>query len=351
VHVLKMLRLGGLFGVLCDAPDGNAGGGSATQTADPTGGVPDGGDASAGDADGGDLPPDGDDALDDDHVLLGGDDDDEQFSQRPLEEQRKALLKSNRRLKSRLLKARTLTERFKGVDIDNLVSRARQFEQLERAARANPRLRALLSGDADPEPRATRRAESDPDLPPLPTAFTAETLGFDPDASPANKVAANLFAHVARLQKQVADLSRLQPTVQSLERTVTSRTAAEERSEWNAALTSLESELKRVAPGNALLVTLGRDAIIGAYNTRAQHGRTAKQVVQGYIERLTNAGAISKKQAGQVSVATQSRMAAHNATLPKSPAGGGTPSSAQGNQRLTLKDVHRKLRQGLVGPR
>lgn len=351
MNVLRMLRAGGWFGVYCDAPDANAGGGQ-THAADPTGAMPAGGDSSDGDPDaGGDAGEAGDEAIDDDTLLLG-DDDTGQAETRSLEEQHRALRKAHRKLQRRFLNARPTLARLKGIDLDDLVTRARQFDTLQAESRRNPRLRALLQGgETDAEPTRDRRPTTESDLPPLPTAFTAETLGFDPNDGVANKAAANLFAHVARLQRQVQDLLKLQPTVQTLERGFTARTVAEERSTWNSALTTLETELKKVAPGNDMLLTFARDAVIGAYQTRQQHGRSAKQIVQGYIDRLAKAGAISKKQAGQLSAATQARMATHNTTLPRSPAGGGTPSSAQGTQRPTLKDVHRKLRQGLVGPR
>lgn len=350
MHVLRMLQFGGCLGVFCDAPDANAGAGSHAQGAD-AGDMPDAGDPSDGDA-GVEANADaGDDAIDDDSLLLG-DEDDEQLNTRSPEEQLRAMRKANRRLRRNAIKHRSTLDRLKGVDLDSVFHQARQFQELERNIARNPRLRAVLQGGTDtPDTREGRRASPEPELPPLPTTFTADTLGFDPDESPANKAAANLFAHVARMSKQLEQLSKLQPTVENLDRTFTTQRTATERAEWQGALSSFETELRKAIPGNELVVTLARDAMIGAYQSRGQHGKSAKQIVQGYIDRLVKAGQITKNQGQRVSAATQSRMANHNSTLPKSPAGGGTPSSAQGNQRPTLKDVHARLRTGQIGPR
>jgi hypothetical protein len=355
-----MLRRFGVTGFsVCYAPAGDAGtaggGGGAAVAELPAGGAGggdagDGQAADAGDADAGDGGAALGDEFNDDDLL--GDDDDAQQQTRTAEEQIAAMRRANKKLRKQVLKSRTLNERVKGVDLDTLMARDRQLRSLEEAARRNPRLRALLSEDtaAGDEPdRSTRRQENA--LPALPTAFTAETLGFDPNDGTANRVLATAIQHVAELSRTVAELKRLTPTVQNLERSVSARTASEERQEWEGALSSLDAALKEHMPGNTVVARFARDAMVGAFHSRANHKQSPKAIVKGYIDDLVKSGQLSKKQGAQATASVQSRMAAHNQTLPKSPAGGGAPASAQGNQRPTLKDIHKRLRTGQIGPR
>jgi hypothetical protein len=289
-----------------------------------------------------DAGPDDAEPSDDDILF----EEDAPSSTRTAEEQIAALRKSNNRLRRRFAKAKPIVDRVRDLNLDELTARARQYDALEEAARRNPRLRALLYNDSDDpaDTPAERPASSSSKLPPLPAEFTAESLGFDPAESTANRVLATAIQHVAALSQQVATLQRLQPTVQSLERDVRARTATEEAGAWRAALTSLEEKLKAAAPGNELVVTLARDAFVGAYQTRGSHRRSPQQVVDHYLGQLAKAGQISKKTQQVVSAGVQSRIAEHNRSLPKSPAGGGSPAPAAGNTRPTLKDIHRKLR-------
>lgn len=352
MHVLRMLRTGGIFGV-CYAPMSDAGSGGDTQmTSDAGVDTSDAGDPSGDDLDTG-AHAGGEGDADDDESLLLGDDDDAQHDRRPLEEQLAALRKANRRLKSKHLKAKPVLDRLKGQNLDDIVSQARSFSELQRAAQHNPRLRALIyGGDADdPEPTRSQAKPAAASLPSLPSEFTTQTLGFDPDESPGNRVIANAIQHTAELTRRIAQLEALVPTVQNLDRTVTSSRQAAEKTSWSTQLQTFESELKKVAPGNTLLLTLARDAMHGAFQTRAQHGRSPDQIVQHYLKQFVKTGALTTQQAGKVNAATQSRMAAHNRTLPRSPAGGGQPSGARGNQPRLLKDVNRDLRAGVIGPR
>ncbi len=352
MHVLRMLTAGWVPGVFYAPMDAGAGGGETQMTNDAGEDAGDVGDSSGGDdGAGGDAGDRDATDTDDEDLLLGGDDDDQhgQLSER---EQLQRLRKANRRLKSRYLKARPILERVKGQDLDSLVANARNFQELQRAAQSNPKLRALIYGGGDVDDQEPTRSTAKPTaLPPLPTAFTAEALGFDPDDSPGNRVIANAIQAVSMLSKEVEQLRALVPTIQNLDRTVSSSRAEAERREWSGALDGVLAEVKKVAPGNKFLQRVTRDAIVGAYQTRAQHRQSPQAIVKQYLAELVAGGQITKQQAGQVSAATQSRMANHNRTLPRSPAGGGQPSGARGNTRPLLKDIHRKLRAGEIGPR
>lgn len=336
-----------MFGVYYDAPDAGAGAGSEpTMAADPGGDALMADDPSSGDDDPGVDAGAADDAADpaDEDVLFDGDDDSTAL---PLDEQLKRLRKAHRRLKKKHLQART--ERA------TLEAEAQQYREIREAMRQNPRLRALIYGSSEALDREPKRSEPAPvALPTLPDEFTPETLGFDPSESVANRVLANTVQTVAALAREIQQLRRLQPTVETLNRSWTQQQQATEEREWKSAADRLEVEAKKAAGNNPLLsVTLRavKDAMWGARLTRHIHKATPQQIVDSYLAELVKSGAITRKQAGQVSAATQSRMATHNRTLPRSPAGGGQPSTARGNQRLLLKDVHAKLRAGMIGPR
>lgn len=340
MHVLRMLQHGGWFGVFY-APDMGTGVGGQAQNPAPAGEMP------AGDFDGVDDSQDagaagGDSDIDDDD-LLDGDDQAAQESHVTAEEQIKRLRRANKKLRTRYGKAKAVADRFRDVDVDQVITNARQFEELRRNPRANAR------GDAD-DRAETRRQPTEPDVPALPSTLTAETLGFNPNESTANRVLAGAIAHINRLTKQVAQFQALMPTVENIRQTVVSDRTTRENTAWRNALGSLETELKKAGADDAM-VTFARDAIIGAYHTRAQHGQSPDTIVKAYLAKLAKRGAITSRQAGQASAAVQSRMANHNQTLPRSPAGGGTPSSAHGNTKPTLKDVHARLKRGLIGPR
>lgn len=357
-----LLRAAGVFGepfaILRDVAGAEAGGGGApSSTADPaivagSGDASDGGAAASADADGAHEAE-----LSDEDLLFG----DEQAGQaQETDAQRvESLRKANNRFKRKYLKAKETLDRVKGLgDLDQLVQRARQYDELESAIQRNPKLRALLSDHSDsddptaPPARETRPAASSK-LPALPSAFDARSLGFDPadPDNPASGVLAATIQHVVDLRNKVDELMRLAPSVRSLEQSSAHRQATEERGQWTSALSSLKTKLQEAAPGNELLVEFATDALVGAFQTRRQHGRTPDQVVKHYLDRMQKAGQISKKVAAQVSAGVQARAAEHNRTLPKSPAGGGAPASPQGNQRKTLKDVHKQLRSGALGPR
>lgn len=343
VNVLRMLQTGGCFGVFY-APEAGAGASGQPQITSEPGDMPDTGDfGDPGDSDaGGDHQAAGGGDQDDDDDLLFGDDEPEQGRRRTVDEQIEALRRKNRKLRTRYGKAKPVLDRLKGVDIDRLIARATEADRLEAMLR-EPRSR--FAGDGDREPR--RPAE--PALPSLPDQLTAETLGFDPEASTANRVLANTVAHVNRILKQVAQFQGVMPTVEQLRQSVVSDRSTRESQEWSGAMQSLEAELKQAGVGK-FVRTAAMDAFRAAYRDRGQHRMSAKAIAQHYIGLMQQDGSITKKQAGQLTAGVQARMANHNRTLPRSPAGGGSPSSANGNQKPTLKDVHTRLkRYGLGG--
>lgn len=330
--------LGGPFGVLSDTPAVDAGGGGAAAPVVDAGGAGDGGDPSTG---GADLVDAGaaDTEPDDDDLLFA---EDQEQPGRSEAEQLAALRKANNRLRRRFAKAKPVYDRVKDLNLDELQARARDYDSLSR----DPRVRAALAGEQTPTADRGRAESSASKLPALPTEFTAETLGFDPNESPGNRVIAAAIQHVAELSKKFAALEKLQPTVEHLERSANARAATEEAGAWQTGLTSMLGKLKAAAPGNELLVTLARDAFVGAYHSRASHGRTPQQVVDHYLGQLQKTGQISKQAAATVSAGVKAQIAAHNQTLPKSPAGGGSPAPAAGNTRPSLRDIHKKVRQG-----
>jgi hypothetical protein len=342
--------VGGRFGVF-DAPDGDGAGASAVATPAATPDAPAGGEQSNGDGDGLDAVDAAGDAgsqdadLDDESLLFG--DDDGAVDQRSPEEQIKALRARNRKLARRFSKTKGIADRFQGADVDDLITSARNFKALEQEAQRNPKLRKLLYGTDDDAGNDDRQpaGKSKPD-PEFEAQFTAEALGFDPEESVANRRLAAALRSVAMMERQIGELTQLQPTVQTIKGHFDKASAQAERSSWVSAQNTLVEAIEKAMPGNKFMVRMAKDMLSGAFQTRSQHKATPQQVVDAYLQELKSSGQIAPKQAQAISAATQSRMAAHNKQLPKTPAGGGQPAGAQGNQRIRLADVHKRVRSG-----
>lgn len=342
--------VGGRFGVF-NAPDGDGAGGSAVATPPATPDAPAGGEQSNGEGDGAAAVDAADDTgsqdadLDDESLLFGADDDG--ADQRPLEEQLRALRSRNRKLVRRFSKVKGVADRFQGADVDDIITSARNYRAIEQAAQSNPKLRALLYGQSDDAGNDDRQpaGKSKPD-PEFEAQFTPEALGFDPEESVGNRRIAAALRSVALMERQMAELMQLQLTVQSIKGHFDQASAQAEKSSWLTAQSTLVEAIEKAMPGNKLMVRLAKDMLAGAYQTRSKHRATPQQVVDAYLAELKSSGQIAPKQAQQISAATQSRMAAHNKQLPKTPAGGGQPAGAQGNQRIRLADVHKRVRSG-----
>lgn len=341
------LFLGGFRGCM-DTPGADTGGGAGVQdtaAADAGGGGAEDSAADAGaDTGAGDAEPSDDDLL--------FEQEEPGANARTPEEQIQALKKANNRLRRRFGRVKPLADRLKDVDVDRVMARASRYDELEAAIQRNPKLRALLGDNNDSDddqPTAGRdRTASASKLPPLPTEFTADTLGFDPNESPANRVLANAIAHVAQLAARVEQLAGLDKTVKGLDQSFRQRTEGEARSQWKAGLDMLTEKVKAAMPGNELLLDAVTDAYKAAYLSRAQHGRNPQQVVDHYLAKLVKSGQVTKKQADTVSAGVKAGIAERNRQLPKSPAGGGTAANVKGDKKESLRDVHKRIRQRLA---
>jgi len=332
------------FVPLMDAPDAVGGGGGA----DPD----DAGDGSQPSEDSVDVDnnPEGsgatapnsngdDDAIED---LLIDDEEDDDQAQRSPEERIKKLATKNRKLRRRLAKAAPALDRIKGLDLDALISRAKTAEQLEAQLQRNPRLRALINGEDEPEP-ASRRTARTPD--PEDADFDPSELPFDENENDVNRY----FGKLARKNHELSrELRKVKADLTDIRSTDTKRVEQTEQQEWisaiSAAAKQIEDETTRI---------LFKDAMVAAFKSRRDHGRTPQQIIQHYLKgkvspqtekRAAAAAAGGAKPGATARAATQQRIAQQTTSqTTRTFAANGSPAPAK-KTRETIADVNRRIR-------
>lgn len=339
-RMLQLIAPVPMFGadVLLAPPDLD--GGAATSTGgddSQSSGADDGADAGDLELDadaGGDQGDDahsreaGDDDDLDENDLLGDDEDEDAQKTRTPEESLKALKAKNRKLRRQLLKRDGVYKRVKGLDIDDVLSRARRADEFEESLRRNPKLRSLITGDDDADDRgASRRGGKD-----NADDFDESKLPFDANRDAVHRWMADTAKTVHALQREnKALLQRLD----GFERKDVERGERSVKTQWSQAVQAVDKQItdKKIAK-------LVRDAITGAYNTPSIRQKYSAQQVLAYY--LKEYGA-SPGQARRAQAASQQRIAEGNRHRPTHPDRGGTPAGAR-PPRERLADVARRLR-------
>lgn len=290
------------------------------------------------------------------------DDDDEEFDTedepdaKP-EEVVKKLKNALRKAKGKLGKTRADRQLLKelrdmGFRPQDLYADSREYRRLQSAAAANPRLRALLSGgsdddDAQPRGRSTdRRAARDTEE--FQFDDSPEALGFDANASPANKAIAAGLKRAAqaewKLDKVLAaigDPTELVKQVKNLDQGFRSQSATTINTEWNGAIKAAAEQIKDKG-----VRALFQDAMLAAKQREAGK-RPATFFVTHYLK-LLNVTPAQAQRASQAA-AQRGRVAQHVAGLPRQNAGNnGTPAPAR-KAAEKLADVHKRLRNVSAG--
>lgn len=286
-------------------------------------------------------------ADEDDEDLIAGRDDDDTDSRTP-EERIKALAKKNRQLVRRLTKHLPTLTRLKGLDLDDLLTRARRGDQFAEMVGNNPKLRALLHGD-EPEAPAGRTAKAGtPATDPDDDEFDESALPFDPELNDANRYFAKMARDNHELKKT---LRQLQGKETQRENDVKAQAAASERTTWR---TSIEAAAEHLPEG--AMRTYFKDAMAGAYATRATHGKSVTDLIAHYLKAAgvdpktagkanKAAAAVAPAPAGNTKVAAaaqRERIASTNQPRTVAPPAG-APTTAR-RQGETLKDVHKRIR-------
>ncbi|MGE0590908.1 MAG: hypothetical protein AB7G23_03010 [Vicinamibacterales bacterium] len=288
-------------------------------------GIGDGGDAS-GEEEAAAHGADHDEDLDD---LIVGDDDEEAPGRDP-QEAIKALRARNRKLRRQMAKRLGTLKRLEGVDLDAVMRKASQYDEFERAAQRNPRLKSLLQGDDDaadgaaPARKGGKKERA---------AFDEKALPFDPRENPVNEYFAGLARTNHELQQTVQDLA---DRLESLDRRDQQRTEGSQRQQWAGALTRAAEQVTDEGVRTVFI-----DAVKGAYRdpeVRAKY--TPEQVIGHYLKTLK----IAPQQAARAAAAAKARVAKANTTLPRVPQTTGTPAPARSGARESLKDVAKRLR-------
>jgi hypothetical protein len=335
----KVAYFTGGFAPLEDAVDAGGGGGDAYPT--------DGGDGSQpsdGSVDGEYTSAEGDAAVETEREeapedLLLDDEDDDQRS-RPAEERVKALAKRNRKIRRQLAKLLPLSKRLEGVDLDHLVTSTRQYEQLAQQIRTNPRLRALLNGDAEPaQERRTPAREVE-------EQFDESQLPFDPNENPTNRYFADLARRNFEMNKQ---LKQLYGRVEGHDAREQQKTETQVREHWKNTILTASAQIK--AKG---VQAMFKDALASQFrDPDVRRKYTPQQLVGHYLAQLQQDGLITRAEATATAraaaaaapartAATQQRIAEHNKTLPRTVAVGGHPAPAR-SDKPSLASLRRKI--------
>lgn len=331
----------GGFAPFMDAVDATGAGGGADLSDAGDGSQPSG-DAVADEGAGDEGAAAGDDAgreeaLED--LLL--DEDEDGQAERSHEERLKAVAKKNRKLKRQLAKLLPLSERLKGVDLDRLVARAQQYDDLSAQIRSNPKLRALIHGDADEPEKGRRTPAAEPE-----EQFDESKLPWDPNESPVNRRMTDMARESFELRKQ---LKQLQARIDGVDGRETARTEAQVRDTWKTTILSATAQIKDDG-----VATVFRDVMIAAYENPKVRGKyTPQQLVSHYLKVLKiNPAEAAKANAAAAktgngngavrTAATQQRIAEQNKSLPRTVATNGSPAPAR-SDKPTLGSLRKQV--------
>lgn len=270
-------------------------------------------DAADGEPQAGLAPTEGDD---DDDLLVS----DEDFSDTPFHQHPrfKAVTSKLKKLARQNTRLKTTADRYKGVDLDTLRTRASVAEQLEGLFSRNRGLHkqvleALAAGDT---PAAAAEPEFDP-----------KNLPFD-----VNDEVGKYFVQ----QHKVID--KLTKQIEGLTNTNAQTARQTYESSWKTATGAAAAAL----PEHVRLVF--EDAMYGAYRVAMADGKHVdpQKFVNQYLGKLKARGVITGKAAERSSAAAAQRTAENNKQLPRRPAGGGTPATARKPE--TVAEVSRRLK-------
>lgn len=332
----------GVLPLFQQVADAGAGGGAADPTGAGDGSQPSDEEAAGGEegdpgssADG--VQAERDEALED--LLLDEDEDDPKAT---VDDRYKKLAAKNRKLKRQLAKRMSVLKRFEGLDPDDVLTRARQFDQLnEQIARLTPRQRAALYGGevTDPAQPARPAPVADPE-------FDPSQLPFDPNENEINRYFAGMAKDNFELKRTIA---RLEGRLQQVDSRDTARTEAQERSQWKGAIDAAAATI----PDDEVRI-LFKDAMAAAYRDRANHRKAPQDIIAHYLkgklspqqQKQANAAAAQatagKGAPARGAQAQAQRIAESNKSLPRTVAPSGQPAPAR-SEKPSLADIRKRL--------
>jgi hypothetical protein len=282
---------------------------------------------------------DRDEALD---RLLVDDDDEDQT--RTETERFKALQKKHRKLKRQLARKAGALQRLDGVDLDALIASDRKLRDFNAMLANNPRIRALLNGEAEPTEERRTPPAAEPE-----EQFDDKNLPFDPDDkdNPVNAWLAKLARERFEDQKR---LKQLQQRLEAADKRDAARSEGEVKRVWRSTIEGAATQIK-----SAAVADMFREACASAYD-RVRTKYTPQQVVQHYLSKLEAEGLITHAEAKATAAAaattpsktpvrtdaTKQRIAETNKHLPRTPTATGTPAPAR-SARPNLKDIAKRI--------
>lgn len=293
-------------------------------------------DPSPGDAVG--AHADREEALED---LIAEDDDVEDA--RPIEERFKAVVARSRKLKRQLAKRAGQLKRLEGVDLDELFTAKRNYQQVQEAlARLTPDQRAVLYGGSAPKPAAA------PAPPPKDPEFDESSLPFDPNENEVNRY----FATLAKQNHELSQaLRKMESRFGQAEAQQTAQREAQIKTQWKGAIDAAAERI--TSPRERRLF---KDAMAGAYNARHTHRRTPAQLIEDYFRESADVPLAEGQQAtaaaktasdkalpaGRPTAALKEKLAKTNDTLPRTVAPTGVPAPAK-SEKPSLADIRKRL--------
>lgn len=271
-------------------------------------------------------------------LLTTRDEPDEQTPQRTIEDRYKALSKRSRKLEKSLKKSLPIQQALReaGVDLRTLMASHARLTAYEASLQNNPRLRALLEGNADDAGTDDRRP-----------AAREEAVEYPFDVNdPVGRFMQDFHQGTTKTNREILErLERMERTANDRLGRIENTTVAQQRSStmqsWKTAADAAAGKLDKPVQ------KLFRDAVLAAAHgyLNGQHKLSPQQVIDHYLADFK----VSDKQKRRASDAAAQKTAERNQTLPRRPAqGSGSPASPAARKVPRLEDFNRNLQRTMA---
>jgi hypothetical protein len=268
----------------------------------------------------------------------------------------KRLRNRTRSLQRKLAKVSPTAERLKGLNLDDLTFKARSYDAINEQIQRNPKLRALLGGDAEDGASSTGGARGK--APAAGDDFDESQFPFDPEAPGS----AFLLQQARSLHSMSKRLEQQDGLIRRLADHLTGRQQAEVAGAWKSATDQAATRLPekvRIGQGETATVVplreMFRDTVYGAFQTLRSQGRPvtkeiATQVIKHYLGEF---GVTSKGKSSAAAAAATQRNAETANRWPQrgALASQGTPASPRQPGENAFQAINRVFRGRRAAPR
>lgn len=237
-----------------------------------------------------------------------------------------------RRTQRQLAEYRPFADRLRGPDgkfqnVDDLLYKAREFDQLDAQLRGNPHLRQTLLGE---QPAAADAGDA---------AFDPSTLPFETD-SPEGKYFASLAETTHRQQQTI---TKLTARLDAMEQGTQAASVAQHESTWRAATLAAANEIEDRGVRRLFITAMYH----GGFDKAKREGTLGRIDVKAVIQRQLAELRVTQSTKNRAAAAASQRVAEANKSQPRAARGSSTPAPAQkpaaANANVRVSDVSRSF--------